>query len=62
VSACRQLFGGCVACEIRQSVDESDSYEVEAALASQWPDMKAIIPLVCAPKVVCSTAGMQAIV
>jgi len=43
-------------------MDESDSYEVEAALASQWPDMKAIIPPVCAPKVVCSTAGMQAIV
>jgi len=41
----------------------SDSYVVEVAPASHWPDMKAVTPVVSAvKKVVSSTAGMQATV
>jgi diphosphomevalonate decarboxylase len=46
-----------------QAVDGSDSYAVEVAPASHWPEMKAAILVVsAAKKSVSSTAGMQATV
>ena len=62
-SACGLLFRGYVAWKVGQVVVGSDSYAVEVAPASHWPDMKAVTPVVSAvKKVVSSTAGMQATV
>lgn len=48
---------------MRQVLDGSDSYGLDVAPASHWPDMETVIPVVAAvKKVVCSTVGMQATV
>ncbi|KAF9000575.1 mevalonate pyrophosphate decarboxylase [Hymenopellis radicata] len=59
-SACRSLFGGYVAWEMGNLPDGSDSYAVEIAPQSHWPDMHALICVVSDDKKgTSSTSGMQ---
>ncbi|KIY64502.1 Diphosphomevalonate decarboxylase [Cylindrobasidium torrendii FP15055 ss-10] len=59
-SACRSLFGGYVAWEMGTKADGSDSYAVEVAPQSHWPEMHAVICVVNdAKKGTSSTSGMQ---
>ncbi len=59
-SACRSLFGGYVAWEMGTLPDGSDSYAVEIAPQSHWPDMHALICVVSDDKKgTSSTSGMQ---
>ena len=63
-SACRSLFGGYVAWEMgADDKTGEDSYAVQVAPASHWPEMRAAILVVSDKKKgVSSTAGMQATV
>ncbi|KDQ21756.1 hypothetical protein BOTBODRAFT_26181 [Botryobasidium botryosum FD-172 SS1] len=59
-SACRSLFGGFVAWEMGVKADGSDSFAVEVAPQSHWPEMHALICVVSDDKKgTSSTAGMQ---
>ncbi|KAG1090564.1 hypothetical protein G6F42_019662 [Rhizopus arrhizus] len=59
-SACRSLFGGFVAWEMGEKADGSDSYAVQIAPETHWPDLQALICVVSdAKKGTSSTAGMQ---
>lgn len=59
-SACRSLFGGCVAWEMGKLEDGSDSKAVEIGSLNHWPEMKAAILVVSADKKdTPSTSGMQ---
>lgn len=59
-SACRSLFGGFVSWEMGEKADGSDSYAVQVAPESHWPDLEALICVVSdAKKGTSSTAGMQ---
>ncbi|KAF8913715.1 mevalonate pyrophosphate decarboxylase [Mucidula mucida] len=59
-SACRSLFGGYVAWEMGTLPDGLDSYAVEIAPQSHWPDMHALICVVSDDKKgTSSTSGMQ---
>ncbi|GAN02670.1 diphosphomevalonate decarboxylase [Mucor ambiguus] len=59
-SACRSLFGGFVAWEMGEKEDGSDSYAVQIAPETHWPDLQALICVVSdAKKGTSSTAGMQ---
>lgn len=59
-SACRSLFGGYVAWEQGSAPDGSDSYAVEVAPQSHWPDIHALICVVNDEKKgTSSTSGMQ---
>ncbi|KAI0088130.1 Diphosphomevalonate decarboxylase [Irpex rosettiformis] len=59
-SACRSLFGGYVAWEQGSKPDGSDSFAVEIAPQSHWPDMHALICVVSDDKKgTSSTSGMQ---
>ncbi|GMG39798.1 unnamed protein product [Ambrosiozyma monospora] len=59
-SACRSLFGGYVAWEMGELEDGSDSKAVEVAPVNHWPEMQALICVVCdVKKDVSSTSGMQ---
>ncbi|KAH8107727.1 GHMP kinase [Cristinia sonorae] len=59
-SACRSLFGGFVAWEMGSAADGSDSYAVEVAPQSHWPDIHALICVVSDDKKgTSSTSGMQ---
>ncbi|KAJ1916916.1 Inositol-1,4,5-trisphosphate 5-phosphatase 1 [Mycoemilia scoparia] len=59
-SACRSIFGGFVAWEMGEKPDGSDSYAVQIAPESHWPDLQALICVISdAKKGVSSTSGMQ---
>lgn len=59
-SACRSLFGGFVSWEMGEKADGSDSYAVQIAPETHWPDLQALICVVSdAKKGTSSTAGMQ---
>ncbi|KAJ3414591.1 diphosphomevalonate decarboxylase [Chytridiales sp. JEL 0842] len=59
-SACRSLFGGFVAWEMGQALNGHDSFAVQVAPESHWPDMSALILVVSdAKKDTGSTEGMQ---
>lgn len=59
-SACRSLFGGFVAWEMGEKEDGSDSYAVQVAPETHWPELNALICVVSdAKKGTSSTAGMQ---
>ncbi|KAK4184139.1 vitamin B6 photo-protection and homoeostasis-domain-containing protein [Podospora australis] len=59
-SACRSLFGGYVAWRMGSEEDGSDSMADQVAMASHWPDMRALVLVVSAAKKgVSSTSGMQ---
>ncbi|KAI8641846.1 diphosphomevalonate decarboxylase [Parasitella parasitica] len=59
-SACRSLFGGFVAWEMGEKEDGSDSYAVQIAPETHWPELQALICVVSdAKKGTSSTAGMQ---
>jgi diphosphomevalonate decarboxylase len=46
-SACRSLYGGFVAWNMGEKDDGSDSYAVQVAPESHWPEMRVIILVVC---------------
>lgn len=59
-SACRSLFGGFVAWEMGEKADGSDSFAVQIAPETHWPELQALICVVSdAKKGTSSTAGMQ---
>ncbi|KAI0081941.1 Diphosphomevalonate decarboxylase [Panus rudis PR-1116 ss-1] len=59
-SACRSLFGGYVAWEMGSKPDGTDSYAVQIAPQSHWPDLHALICVVSDDKKgTSSTSGMQ---
>ncbi|KII92627.1 hypothetical protein PLICRDRAFT_102539 [Plicaturopsis crispa FD-325 SS-3] len=59
-SACRSLFGGYVAWEQGVRPDGSDSFAVQVAPRSHWPDIHALICVVSDDKKgTSSTSGMQ---
>ncbi|KAJ8073627.1 diphosphomevalonate decarboxylase [Marasmius tenuissimus] len=59
-SACRSLFGGYVAWEQGSASDGNDSYAVQVAAESHWPEIHALICVVNdAKKGTSSTSGMQ---
>ncbi|KAG7092003.1 hypothetical protein E1B28_008390 [Marasmius oreades] len=59
-SACRSLFGGYVAWEQGSAANGLDSYAVQVAPESHWPEIHALICVVNdAKKGTSSTAGMQ---
>ncbi|KAL5484963.1 MVD1 [Sanghuangporus weigelae] len=59
-SACRSLFGGFVAWEMGSKADGSDSFAVEVAPRSHWPNLHALICVVSDDKKgTSSTSGMQ---
>lgn len=59
-SACRSIFGGFVAWEMGEQADGQDSFAVEVAPKSHWPDLQALICVVSdLKKGTPSTAGMQ---
>ncbi|GMM49276.1 diphosphomevalonate decarboxylase [Starmerella bacillaris] len=59
-SACRSMFGGYVAWEMGSETNGLDSRAVQIADVNHWPNMKALILVVCAEKKdVSSTSGMQ---
>ncbi|KAI9473797.1 MAG: diphosphomevalonate decarboxylase [Benjaminiella poitrasii] len=59
-SACRSLFGGFVSWEMGEKEDGSDSYAVQVAPETHWPELEALICVVSdAKKGTSSTAGMQ---
>ncbi|KAF9467397.1 Diphosphomevalonate decarboxylase, partial [Collybia nuda] len=59
-SACRSLFGGFVAWEQGQLPTGTDSFAVEVAPQSHWPEMHALICVVSDDKKgTSSTSGMQ---
>ena len=59
-SACRSLFGGFVAWEMGSDPSGSDSFAVQIASQSHWPDIHALICIVSDDKKgTSSTSGMQ---
>ncbi|KAI8991687.1 diphosphomevalonate decarboxylase [Mycotypha africana] len=59
-SACRSLFGGFVSWEMGEKEDGSDSFAVQVAPETHWPELQALICVVSdAKKGTSSTAGMQ---
>ncbi|KXN90798.1 Diphosphomevalonate decarboxylase [Leucoagaricus sp. SymC.cos] len=59
-SACRSLFGGFVAWEMGSDPSGSDSFAVQVATQSHWPDIHALICVVSDDKKgTSSTSGMQ---
>ncbi|KAJ3201151.1 diphosphomevalonate decarboxylase, partial [Clydaea vesicula] len=59
-SACRSIFGGFVAWEMGSMKDGSDSYAVQIAPETHWPEMEALILVVSdVKKHTSSTSGMQ---
>lgn len=59
-SACRSLFGGFVAWEMGSDPSGSDSFAIQIASQSHWPDIHALICIVSDDKKgTSSTSGMQ---
>lgn len=59
-SACRSLFGGFVAWDMGVKEDGSDSQAVQIAPETHWPELEALILVVCdEKKATSSTTGMQ---
>ncbi|KAI8790940.1 diphosphomevalonate decarboxylase [Biomphalaria glabrata] len=59
-SACRSIYGGYVAWEKGKADDGTDSYAVQIAPETHWPEMRALILVVSDQKKdVGSTEGMQ---
>ncbi|BFZ12530.1 hypothetical protein BsWGS_15569 [Bradybaena similaris] len=59
-SACRSIYGGFVKWNVGEREDGSDSYAVQVAPESHWPEMRALILVVNdQKKLVGSTEGMQ---
>ncbi|CAG5116992.1 unnamed protein product [Candidula unifasciata] len=59
-SACRSIYGGFVKWKMGEREDGTDSYAVQVAPESHWPEMRALILVVSdQKKLVGSTEGMQ---
>ena len=59
-SACRSVLGGCVEWRKGEKADGSDSYALQIAPASHWPELRNVIAVVdSGKKKISSRAGMK---